>query len=281
MKTLKLAYSPCPNDTFLFAGLAMGSVKGRLAFDISLHDIEGLNQMASQARADLIKTSFFNYPQVQDQYEIMDTGSALGFGTGPLLISSDGKMPNNDWAAPVAIPGRNTTANLLLSMALPELANKKEYLFSGIVQAIRDQEVQAGAIIHETRFTYKAHGLKLTMDLGRWWEKHTGLPVPLGGLAIRRGLPTDVKQEADRMLKESLKWARQAPGQTWAYTRAHAQEMETRVMQEHIKLYVNDYTYSLGNEGRGAIRRMLDAAAGKALAGTCRKDIFAPTRIRP
>ena len=137
VQTLKLAYSPCPNDTFLFAGLALGAVAGRLDFDISLHDIQELNHMAANAEADLVKISFFNYPQIQAQYEIMDTGSALGFGTGPLLISKDGKVPDRGTRKPTAIPGRNTTANLLLSMALPDLDHKKEYLFSEIEEAVR------------------------------------------------------------------------------------------------------------------------------------------------
>lgn len=271
-RTLKLAYSPCPNDTSLFAGIATGLVKGPLGFQFSLLDIQELNQAAAKGSADLIKISFFNYPNIQDHYELMDTGSALGFGTGPLLISKDGKLPAPD--APLAIPGRNTTANLLLSMALPEHKNKKEYLFSDIEKAILGKEVQAGAIIHESRFTYQQHGLKLSMDLGKWWEGHTSLPVPLGGLAIRRTLPREVKQEADKMLKNSYELAREQPGRISGYVAAHAQSMSADVMQQHIDLYVNQHTYSLGQTGRQAIKHMLDMAAQKALAGRCRNDIF-------
>lgn len=258
---LELAFSPCPNDTFIFDALVHGRLDKAWQPDtVHLADVEALNRRALDGVADVTKLSFGTLPLVADRYQVLDAGSALGFGCGPLLISRSSEMPA-DWSdKKVAIPGRNTTANLLLSLALPGIVDKVEMLFSEIEEAVAKGVVDAGLIIHESRFTYAAKGLHALIDLGDWWERQYQLPVPLGCIVVRRSLPEALKQEIEDSIRRSVEYAFANPEASKDYVACHAQEMNPEVMQQHIELYVNHFSVSLGTVARQAIEHMLDAS---------------------
>lgn len=258
---LELAFSPCPNDTFIFDALVHSRLDEAWQPDsVHLADVEALNRRALDGLADVTKLSFGTLPLVADRYQVLDAGSALGFGCGPLLISRSAEMPA-DWSdKKVAIPGRNTTANLLLSLAIPGIVNKVEMLFSEIEAAVANGQVDAGLIIHESRFTYAEKGLHALLDLGDWWEREYQLPVPLGCIVVRRSLPEALKQEIEHSIRRSVEFAFAHPDASKEYVACHAQEMNPEVMQQHIQLYVNRFSVSLGSEARQAIEQMLDSS---------------------
>ncbi|MEX1188657.1 MAG: 1,4-dihydroxy-6-naphthoate synthase [Bacteroidia bacterium] len=253
-----LGFSTCPNDTFIFDALVNRRLNHTLEINVFLGDVDELNKKALNNELDITKLSFGIVPDVSENYQILDSGSALGFGCGPLLISLEQNLDlstlNSDFC--VAIPGEKTTANLLLSMAYPQITNKKVMLFSEIEAAVLSGDVQAGLIIHENRFTYKEKGLHKLIDLGEFWEKKTGLPIPLGCIAVKRSLSTEVKKEIQAQIRESVMHAFSNPNDSKSYIALHAQEMNPEVMQQHIDLYVNDYSISLGEEGKKAIDRL-------------------------
>ncbi len=273
MQKLKLAYSTCPNDTFMFYGIAEGIFKLPFDFDITLADIEELNRMAFEGETDITKLSFFAYFKLADKYKILDSGAALGRGCGPLLIAAEeieiSELPEKK----IAIPGENTTANLLFSYFCPQCKNKKEVLFSEIENEILEGNADAGVIIHETRFTYKLRGLKKLADLGEFWEKTTGNPIPLGLIAVKRELE-DAGKIFDRELKKSIALAFENPEQTFDYVKKYAQEMDKEVMLSHINLYVNDFSLSLGKEGRKAVLDLFRKAYELGFVENYREDIF-------
>ena len=200
-------------------------------------------------------------------YQLLTSGSALGRGCGPLLISK-GEIPRSKIEfCLVGIPGKLTTANFLLSLAFPEAATKKEYVFSEIENALLSEAIDIGVIIHENRFTYQAKGLKKIIDLGEWWEKKYQLPIPLGGICVRRNFDTDLKQKINRVLKRSVEFAMNNPEQTMDFVRKHSQEMEEEVMKKHIQLYVNDFTIDLGAEGKNAVEKLYEVAMEKRIIG--------------
>ncbi|RAI98451.1 1,4-dihydroxy-6-naphthoate synthase [Chitinophaga skermanii] len=258
---LTLGFSPCPNDTFIFDALVNhGLPNEQYKFTTELEDVETLNQWAMQGKLDITKLSFAMGLKVADKYELLNSGSALGRGCGPLVIAKKTLTETEINEGPIAIPGENTTANLLFSIAYPNAKNKKVMLFSEIENAVLDGTVAAGVIIHENRFTYQQKGLVKLNDLGDFWEKTTGHPIPLGGIFVRKSLPTAVKADIDRLIHDSLKLAFAQYPTLSEYVKAHAQEMEESVMRQHIDLYVNDFSLNLGEEGLKAVERLKQAA---------------------
>ncbi len=260
----ELAFSPCPNDTFMFDAMVNGRIDtGGLAFDVHLADVETLNRAAMLGQYDITKLSYHAYAYVQDSYELLSAGSALGFGNGPLLVS---RYPQPSELPPtlrVAIPGRYTTAVALLKAAYPQLSNLHEYVFSDIEGAVLRGEADAGVLIHEGRFTYAQRGLQLVADLGALWEQRAGMPIPLGGIAVRRSLPAPAKQHIAQLMRRSVEYALAYPDAGAAFVSEHAQEMDEQVLRQHIALYVNRFSIDLGEEGQRAVSFFLSLLTGK------------------
>lgn len=276
---LTLGFSPCPNDTFIFDALIHGKIDTEgLEFEVFFDDVETLNQKALRGELDITKLSFHAYAYVTDRYVLLDSGSALGFGVGPLLISKTYTDPQEIRTAGdqlvVGIPGRYTTANFLLGIAFPELTNKRELVFSEIEDQLLSGTIDLGLIIHENRFTYQDKGLAKLMDLGDFWEKETGSAIPLGGIMVRRSLPDDVKHKVNRLIRKSVEFAFANPGSATPFIREHAQEMSEEVMYKHIELYVNKYSEDLGDEGRKAVASLFDRAHRAGVIPEVRQNIF-------
>jgi 1,4-dihydroxy-6-naphthoate synthase len=255
---LTLGFSPCPNDTFIFDALVNKKIETEgFDFDLALEDVQTLNQWALQDRLDITKISYGVLPLILDDYILLDAGGALGKGVGPLLISKktiDISDLNN---RSVAIPGKNTTAHLLFSLAFPQAANKRFMIFSEIEQAVFNGEADAGVIIHENRFTYQQKGLIKLIDLGDFWEKETGCPIPLGGIVMKKSFDIKIHQKINELIKRSVEYAFKQYPVLSPFVIQHSQEMDERVMRWHIDLYVNNYSVSLGNEGKKAIETLL------------------------
>jgi len=271
---LTLGFSPCPNDTFIFDALIHHKIDTKgLDFEVEYQDVETLNLKAFQGDLDITKLSYHAFAYAVEDYELLDAGSALGFGVGPMLITKDPKLAKllqqkleraesleGFDQLKVGYPGKYTTANFLLSLAFPELKNKVELVFSDIEGALLDGSIDLGLIIHENRFTYAEKGLHKVVDLGEYWEKTTKFPIPLGGIVVKRSLPQEVKDTLNTILKESVEFAFANPKSGLEFIRAHAQEMSEEVMYKHIELYVNKYSVELGLEGRDAITKMFEKA---------------------
>ncbi|GHT74278.1 1,4-dihydroxy-6-naphtoate synthase [Bacteroidia bacterium] len=253
-----LCFSSCPNDTFVFHALLHNRVDTEgLSFDTQIADIQQLNDIAIAGKGDVVKMSFAVYPEAQQHYEILDSGSALGYGNGPLLVARQTSQ-TIDGTTRIAIPGVHTTAALLMRRAFPQAQNYVPMLFSHIPSAVETGEVEAGVLIHESRFTYAQQGLCLVADLGAWWEAHYHLPIPLGGIGIRRTLPVEQQRSFARVLRRSVDYALQNPKESAAFVQHYAQELSREVREQHIKMFVNNYTQSLGTEGRKAIQLIID-----------------------
>ena len=273
---LSLGFSTCPNDTFIFDALVHKKVDTEgLEFDVVLADVEELNRNAFEGIIDITKISYHAFAHIADKYKLLNSGSALGYKNGPLLISKRKIYSDEIINLKIAIPGKYTTANLLFSIVFPSVKEKKEYLFSDIEEAVLSDEMDAGVIIHENRFTYAQKGLVLLNDLGAYWETETGLPIPLGGIAVRKSLPPDIRQAAGRVMQRSVAYAFAHENSVMPFVRRHAQAMEDDVMKAHIGLYVNKYTLDLGTEGREAIRFMFAKAAALGLIPAVSEDVFA------
>ncbi len=263
---LSLGFSPCPNDTFIFAALVNGWIDTEgLTFDLVLADVEELNQRAFAGDLSITKLSYHAYAFLLQKYILLNAGSALGRNCGPLLIAREPLSAQQLQQGRVAIPGRYTTANFLLGLAYPQIRKKKEMLFSDIEAAVVNGEVSTGLIIHENRFTYQEKGLVKIADLGEYWEQTTGQPIPLGGIVIKRSLPIAVQQKVDRVLARSVAYALAQPAQVMPYVRRYAQSMDDAVIQAHIGLYVNDFTLDLGAQGRAAVSYLFEQARAKDL----------------
>jgi len=284
---LSLGFSPCPNDTFIFDALIHHKIDTEgLDFEVHYEDVETLNKKAFNGELDVTKLSYHAYAYITDKYVLLDSGSALGFGVGPLLISdleiSISDLKNNqirnrqsEIRNPViGIPGKYTTANFLLGLAFPEATNKEILVFSDIENAVLDGRVDIGLIIHENRFTYQDKGLKKVIDLGDYWEKQTGCAIPLGGIVANRNLLLDVQHKLNRVLRRSVEFAFANPKSGLEFIRSHAQEMSEEVMYKHIDLYVNQYSVDLGTEGRKAIKLMFDTALEKGIIPEIKQEIF-------
>lgn len=255
MEPLSIAYSPCPNDTFIFYALIHGhvNVEGVSFAKEILADVETLNSWALEGRLDVTKLSFHALGHVLDEYTLLSSGAALGRGCGPLLVAADRIDPSRLPSKKIAVPGAYTTAAMLLRMFAPECTNIVIMRFDEIMPAIRAGRVDAGVIIHESRFTYQRMGLKLVRDLGEWWEEVSGYPIPLGGIAVKRSLGKSIIARLDAAVRHSVEWAFSHPERTRGYVRKYAQEMDEDVADQHIGLYVNHYSLTLGDEGKNAI----------------------------
>lgn len=252
---LTLGISPCPNDTFMFDAMIHQKIDAEgLNFEVFLADVEQLNQWALEGKLDVTKLSFNAFTHCSNNYSLLDSGSALGRTCGPLLIKKPSTILSEK--SRIAIPGKYTTANMLLKIAFPNFKNKEEFLFSDIEQEVLNNTVDAGLIIHENRFTYQGKGLQKVIDLGEFWEGKTKLPIPLGGIAVKQDLHTDIKKKVERVLRKSVEYALANPESSFDYVQSHAQEIDVDVVKAHIKLYVNEYSISLGVEGRNAIKEI-------------------------
>ncbi len=259
---LTIGYSPCPNDCFIFDALIHGKIDTEgLQFEVLLEDVETLNKKALKGELDITKLSYHAFAYVLENYILLRSGSALGFNCGPLLIQDARRtMKDLNSNSKIAIPGKLTTANLLLSIAYPNLTNKVEYLFSDIENAVLSGEVDAGLIIHENRFTYQDRGLKKIMDLGEFWDSLIHAPIPLGGIVIKRNLSNDLQQKVNRLIKKSVGYAFENPESSMDYVKAHAQEMSEEVIKKHIALYVNNFSIDLGETGINAVQLLFNKA---------------------
>ena len=268
---MKLAYSPCPNDTYIFAALTNGLIKDSPRVEAVLDDVESLNSAARRGRYELTKVSYGAIPFLLDRYRILRAGGALGRGCGPLLIARpnrEGNLPALATLPPdalIAIPGVMTTAFMLMRLALGRTPLYAEMRFDKIVGAVASGEVDAGLVIHESRFTYQAHGLRPIVDLGEWWEGESGVPIPLGAILARRDLDDAAARGVDDAIRRSLSFARKREDAVMPYVRAHAAEMSDDVMRKHIALYVNEYSDDVGNEGLSAVEALFERAAGAGL----------------
>jgi 1,4-dihydroxy-6-naphthoate synthase len=272
---LTLGFSPCPNDTFIFDAMVHGRIDTEgLEFDYFLADVEELNRKAVTAEIDITKISYHAYSYVAHNYLILDSGSALGYQNGPLLLSKHKISTSNLGKKKIAIPGKLTTANLLFSIAWPDAKNKVEYLFSDIDNAILNEEVDAGLIIHETRFTYYKRGLHKLADLGEFWERLTGLPIPLGAIVINRNIPEDVALKVNRIIRKSLEYAYKDSFASYDFVAGNAKDMDSTVMNNHIKLYVNEFSLDLGEKGKEAINVLFRIAGQKGVIPSLPERIF-------
>ena len=275
---LSLGFSPCPNDTFMFDAMVHGKVTTEgLDFEVIIEDVEALNQHALRGEADVTKLSFAAYTKVTDEYQLLDSGSALGNGVGPLLISHSSNLKSQILNLKIAIPGKNTTANFLFSFFFPEATKTTEMVFSEIEDAVLSGTVDAGVIIHENRFTYESRGLKKICDLGELWEKETGQPIPLGGIAVKRNLPAETKEKINRIVRRSVEFALANPGSSSDYVKLHAQEMDEEVRKKHIALYVNNYSVDLGAGGRKAIEIFFEKVLQAGIISSIPENIFVQT----
>ncbi len=262
MNPLTLAYSPCPNDTFIFTPWVEGHIAGAPPVAERLEDIDVLNQAALAGEADIVKVSFHAFGHLRERYCLLRSGGALGRGCGPLVVARSALTPDDLAAGTVAIPGTLTTAALLLRLWAPAIAPARIRVmrFDEILGAVRDGMVEAGLIIHESRFTYPRYALTQVVDLGEWWERETGHAIPLGGIAMRRDLGPDLIRRAERALARSVDFAHAHTDLIWPTVRRHAQEMDDDVMRQHIDLYVNAFTRDYGREGEAAIGHLLQTA---------------------
>lgn len=261
-KKLQLAFSPCPNDTFMFDALInhrMGAVD--LDFDYHLADIETLNLKAFDGYFDVTKLSFHALLYLAKEYTLLDAGCALGRNCGPVLIAREPFSLEKLAKATIAIPGRYTTANLLFSLAFPESKVKKEILFSDIENAVLTRRVDAGVIIHESRFTFEQRGLIKLMDLGEWWESETGCLIPLGCIVIKQSAGSEIIKKTENLIRKSIEYAFENPEHSSGFVKNHARETLDSVIRQHIQLYVNKFSISLGEEGRKAVETLFEKAA--------------------
>jgi 1,4-dihydroxy-6-naphthoate synthase len=251
---IQFAFSPCPNDTFMFEPIYNKRIdlKG-IDFEIIMEDVEYLNKAAQRQAFHLTKLSYNAFAGLTEHYQMLDSGSALGRGCGPLVISLNELTAGDLSDAKIAVPGMHTTAFFLLKYAFPQINHVTEVHFSEIEQSVLEGKFDAGVIIHENRFTYGKRGLKKIIDLGVYWEETTGYPIPLGGIAVLRNLDPEIKSTLNSIITESVSYAFAHPKTGTDFIREHAQEMEETVMYDHIRLYVNDYSAFLNHEGRDAV----------------------------
>lgn len=298
MNTLSLGYSPCPNDTFIFYAMIHGKIDtGGLSFNEVLLDVETLNQKALNAELDITKASYAAYGHLRDNYTLLRAGGALGRGCGPLVVAKHDYAMEDLRNKRIAIPGRLTTAYLLLqlfdSAFVGAYSNGRDYPaptptpypqsltpaviempFHKIMDAVANEEVDAGLIIHESRFTYPSYGLKQIMDLGEWWEKDTGLPIPLGCIIARRSLGDTMNVRIDRTIRQSVKYALNKRTEPMAYIKEHSQELSEDVINQHIDLYVNNFSIDISQEGEKAVSELISRAEDAGVIPRSLKNLF-------
>ena len=260
-QTLTIGYSPCPNDTFIFYALIHGNVRvPGIEFQEQLADVETLNRMALDGALDITKVSYHALGHLREQYALFRSGGALGKGCGPLLVAKPGTKLANLHKGTIAIPGKLTTAYLLLRLFDPAIKNITVMPFDRIMEAIANDEVDAGLIIHESRFTYPRYKLEKLLDLGEWWEQSSGLLIPLGGILGKRSLGRDVLLRVEAGVRESIQYALTHQEAVLEYCKKHSQEMDEQVMKNHIDLYVNNFSLDLGKEGLIAVHKLFTEA---------------------
>lgn len=276
--TYTLAYSPCPNDTYIFGALTNGLLENAPEVRAHLADIEELNEAAARAEYELIKVSYGAAPFLMNRYRILSAGGALGHGCGPLLVARPAGSPEHfsEYARKrIAIPGERTTAFMLLQLALGRRPKVVQMRFDQIVSAVANGDVDAGLIIHESRFTYRDSGLIAIADLGEWWENMTMLPVPLGAILVRDDIDAVHARELDDAIRRSLAFARANEATIMPYVREHAVEMSDEVMKAHIDLYVNEFTENLGDNGRTAVHALFERAHDAGILHRSVEPVFA------
>ncbi|MCY3554127.1 MAG: 1,4-dihydroxy-6-naphthoate synthase [Gemmatimonadetes bacterium] len=274
MTALSLGYSPCPNDTFIFCALVQGRIPNAPKCREVLEDIETLNTLALERKLDLTKISFHALGHLRDHYVLLRAGGALGRGCGPLVVSREPLRPEQLKDKKIALPGRLTTAALLMRLFDPSLDQLVYLPFDQIMPACRRGDVDAGVIIHESRFTYAEYGLSQVIDLGAWWEEEAGHPIPLGGILARRDLGGDIHERLNRSIRSSIEFAYAHPDEVKPYIRRHSQEMDEKVMQQHIDLYVNQYSLQYGDDGEAAIRDLYDRAERAGIVPSSKYSLF-------
>lgn len=271
----RLGYSPCPNDTFIFFALTEGRIPlESRRLDVTLADVEALNQLARESVLDITKVSIHAILHLLDDYWLLRSGGAIGRGCGPLIVAREKLTMRDLRDRPVAIPGAMTTAHLLLRMEGSHRGPRVVMPFDRIIDAVNRGEADAGVIIHEGRFTYASRGLQMVLDLGEWWEHETKLPLPLGGILMKRDLGAEKARFIENKIRESLLYAKMHPLEAWPYIRRHAQEMAPDVIQRHIDMFVNDFSLDVGDEGEKAVKFMLDAASKQEGCGLPAKPVF-------
>lgn len=274
--TLTIGYSPCPNDTFIFYALVHGKVRvPDIVFRERLEDVETLNLMALNGALDITKISFHALGHVRQQYALLRSGSALGRGCGPLIVAKRGRNIADLKRGAIAIPGKLTTATLLLRLFDSSIENVIVMTFDRIMEAVSREEVTAGIIIHESRFTYPLYNLEKMLDLGEWWEQFSSLPVPLGGILGKRSIGSNILLRVESGIRESLLYARTHPQEVLEYCERYSQEMNHSVMTNHIELYVNDFSIDLGYEGLAAVRRLFHEAEIRGIFPHCHEPLLA------
>ncbi|MDI6744896.1 MAG: 1,4-dihydroxy-6-naphthoate synthase [Thermodesulfovibrionales bacterium] len=276
MRTLSLGYSPCPNDTFIFYALVHGKINtGDLRFKEILLDVETLNQKALKGELDITKVSYNAFGNLRDDYCLLRSGGALGKGCGPLVVASKECDIKDLKGKTIAIPGKLTTAYLLLQLYAPDFrSNVKVMPFHEIMGAVKEEKVDAGMIIHEGRFAYPSYGLKKIIDLGEWWERETGLLIPLGCIIAKRSLGIDVISKVERLIEESVQCAMSHRDEPLKYIKKHSRELDDSVIDEHVKLYANDYSIDIGDDGIRAVRKLLDMAEERGIIKKSSKPLF-------
>ena len=276
---LTLGFSPCPNDTFIFDALVNNKIDTEgITVEPVLGDVQTLNEWAIQGRLDVTKISYGVLPLLLEKYIVLNAGGALGKGVGPLLITKQASANTKEVnEMTIAIPGENTTAHMLFSLAYPQATNKKFMVFSAIEDAVLSGEVDAGVIIHENRFTYQQKGLHKLVDLGEYWERETGNPIPLGGIVMKKSFDSALQQKVDKLIKRSLEYAFAHYPLITDYVKQHSQEMSETVMRQHIDLYVNNYSLQLGADGKSAVNTFLDIYEQLKKVAAHNKEIFLAT----
>lgn len=270
-----LGFSPCPNDCFIFDALVHKKIDTQgIDFSVVMEDVEALNNRAFRQDLDITKLSYHAFLYLTEPYALLNSGSALGFNCGPLLVKDAGaKIPDIDQAS-IAIPGKYTTANFLLSLAFPKAQNRQETLFSEIEARVLAHQVDAGLLIHENRFTYQQKGLEKIMDLGEFWESLIHAPIPLGGIVVKRSVDAELQRTINRLIRQSVEFAFANPESCMDYVKAHAQEMDEEVMKKHIALYVNEFSIDLGKTGREAVQLLFQKAKEQQLIEGLAPHIF-------
>jgi 5,8-dihydroxy-2-naphthoate synthase len=271
-----LGFSPCPNDTFIFDALVNKKIDTEgFTFEPVLEDVQTLNEWALQGKLAITKISYGVLPLLLKNYIVLNAGGALGKGVGPLLITKQAGAENKDVnEMTIAIPGEHTTAHMLFSLAYPKATKKKFMVFSAIEDAVLNGDVDAGVIIHENRFTYQQKGLHKLVDLGEYWEKQTGNPIPLGGIVMKKSFDTAMQQKVDSLIKRSLEFAFENYPLITDYVKQHSQEMSESVMRQHIDLYVNNYSLQLGGDGKAAVNTFLDIYSQLKQVNPTTENIF-------
>ena len=280
-KQIIIGFSPCPNDCYIFDALIHNKIDTKhLRFEPVIEDVETLNSMAFKGELHTTKLSYHAFAYLTNTYRLLTSGSALGFNCGPLLIALPKTLkkikqnPDVVSSLQVAIPGKYTTANFLLSLAYPKLTQKTELVFSGIEEAVISDKTDLGLIIHENRFTYEQKGLVKVRDLGEWWEGYSQSAIPLGGIVVQRNLPEAEQVLINQLIKESVEYAFANRADVMPFVKQHAQAMDESVMQKHIDLYVNKYSIALGETGKKAVMLLFDKAVETGIIASYPKDLF-------